>query len=239
MKKIIYPVIFVSGLLLLSNVSATLMMKKLSTDEMVQRSDTIAIGTVKGIEYKTNDKNQTFTYTTIECQNTYKGNKELECFQIIQIGGKTETYTTAVYGAPSYSVSEEVIVFLQTHRTQETLKQVVGLSQGKYSIVEDKTDGKKYAVSDIRDICFLEQHDHNHNKISRIPLETFIQDIKKSVKKDILETAERLEKPIVPLEIKKMALSHFNWIKWIKQKVVYYSNEFADDYNKHIERKRI
>lgn len=240
MKNIIYTLSPVLGLLLfLNNVSATLMLKELSTDEMVQRSDTIAIGTVKDIEYKTNDKNQTFTYTTIECQDTYKGNKEIKTFQIIQIGGKTATYTTAVYGAPSYAISEKVIVFLQTHREQETLKQVIGLSQGKYSIIEDETDGEKYAVSDMKDICFLEEHGHKHGKISKIPLETFIQDIKESVKKDKLETAERLKKPVVPLEIKRMGLSRFNWIKWIKQKVVYYSNEFADKYDTHIAKKRI
>ncbi len=239
MKKITYILSLVLGLLFLNNVSATLMLKELSTDEMVQRSDTIVIGTVKDIEYKTNDKNQTFTYTTIESQDTYKGNKEITTFQIIQIGGKTQTYTTAVYGAPSYVVSEEVIVFLQTHRTQETLKQVIGLSQGKYSIVKDDTDEKKYAVSDMKDICFLEEDGHKHGKMSKIPLETFIQNIKESVKKDKLDTAERLKKTLVPLEIKKMGLSRFNWIKWIKQKVVYYSNEFANDYNKHLAKKRI
>jgi hypothetical protein len=206
-----------------------MMLKRFSTREMASFSDTIVSGKVVDIKYATNDKKQTYTFIEIECDNVLKGKQETKRFKVVQQGGKTEHYTTAVYGAPSYAVNEEVVLFLGTSPKEETVKYVVALSQGKYSVIEDKSTGKKYAVNDLSEIHFLDPKDQNPaDKSVQIPLEQFIDDIKQAVQMEDQNTKTS------GTGIMNQPSDGVDWILWIRKKIVVYLNKMGYNYRNYI-----
>ncbi|MCD6460927.1 hypothetical protein J7L67_09730 [bacterium] len=207
-----------------SNVWATILPKRFSTDEMVNLSDTIGLGKVTNIRYEFTDTKEIFTYTTISCDTLFKGDESVKNFDVIQRGGKTDKFTTAVYGAPSYEKGEEVILFLQTHKTIKTLKKVVAMRMGKYSIITDEQDGKQYAVTDLSDIHFLREKDHDkHGYIIKKPLNSFIEEIKQAVEKETTTMHQSLGAT-------NKTGNTFDWIKWIQKKCVSTANNLSKKY---------
>lgn len=210
---------------------ATIMLKKFSTEELTSYSDTIIAGKVRDIQYVETDKKQIYTYVTVECDDIYKGNKQVRRFQVVQEGGKTKAYTTAVYGAPSYAVNEEVILFLETYPKEEDIKRVVALSQGKYTVVADPSTGQKYAVTDLSEIEFLNEADHAVTaKPIRIPLDEFIGSIKTAIQ---AEQAQEEGVFSAGSDSSRREPGKFDWITWIRKKVVVYVNQMGAYYRAH------
>ena len=235
MKKIT-SLLFLFCIVWVSNAFTTIMIKQFSVEEMTHRSDTVVLGVVKNVEYKMNDRNQLFTFVTIETTDVLKGDTENTEFEIIEIGGKTEKYTTAVYGAPTYIQSEEVLLFLRDHIEKVDLKRVVGLKLGKYSVVEDSQTGNKFAVTDLNEIHFAEPptdtesdnesdtHADSHGKEGiRIPLDEMITQIQAAVAE---ETPAQTE---ANMSLHK-AQKEFDWMTWLKKQIVRYANKMGAVY---------
>jgi|GEM_PF-1297331 len=213
-------------------VSSTIMVKKYDTGEMIARSDTIVFGKVKDISYEENTQNQIFTYTTIECENIFKGNKSLTEFKVIEIGGKTEKYTTAVYGAPSYKINEDVLLFLRTNKYDKRLKKVVGLNQGKYSIINDTQTGEKIAVSDLSDINFVDKNDQNtQRKIHKIKFADLIKQIRSGVEEENNAKAIQNQDSESARHTTGKPAEKFDLVKWIREQIIRYCNKAAVNYN--------
>lgn len=215
-----------------ATVEATIMLKRFSVDELTGFSDSIIQGTVKSVEYQRTEKKQIYTLITVSCDQTYKGGEKRD-ITIIQEGGKTDTYTTAVYGAPMYDIEEEIIVFLKNLSETQPLNRVVALSQGKYSIVTDENTGEQFAVSDSRDIHFIEDtglHNHGHaENVTKIPVEELIASIKQAVAAE--EAAENTQPSDQQEDLSGMAAeTSFDWIRWIRRKIIYYANQCGHYY---------
>jgi len=199
---------------------------------MVNRSDTIGIGKVTNVRYEFTDTKEIFTYTTISCDTIFKGDESVNTFDVIQRGGKTDKFTTAVYGAPSYQSGEEVILFLRTHNTMETLKKVVAMQLGKYSVITDEKDGKKYAVNDLSELHFLgEKHIEKHEPVVKKPLNDFIEEIKQAVQKENTTPNQSLG------SINKK-IDTFDWIKWIQKKCVSKANNLSEKYYNYVDKQK-
>ena len=202
----------------------TILAKRFTTEEMVRRSDTIGIGKVTNVRYEFTDTKEIFTYTTISCDSLLKGDESVNSFDVIQRGGKTDKFTTAVYGAPSYQDGEEVILFLRTHNTIKTLKKVVAMSMGKYSVITDEQDGKKYAVNDFSELHFLgDKHNEHQDSIVKKPLTDFIEEIKQAIQ-------EENNNPNQSLGSINKTNDSFDWIKWIQKKCVSTANNLSEKY---------
>jgi hypothetical protein len=156
---IIFAVILL-GLLCLCTTSATAVyMKKLSVEEMVKKADVICIGTVAKKESRW-VSGHIETTMTINVSEYLKGNLG-GVVEITQMGGALEEpipITQHVTGMPEFYVNEEVLLFLSTQKRKFAFKppkapnpksrlldspQVVGLNQGKYSVITDSRTGEK------------------------------------------------------------------------------------------------
>ena len=216
---------------------STIIIKRFSTDEMVHRSDTIGVGKVTDIRYEYTDKKQLFTYTTVSCDTLLKGDESVTTFDVIQLGGKTDKFSRAVYGAPSYYKGEEVVLFLMTHESIKTLKKVVAMSMGKYSVITDEQDGTKYAVTDLTDLSFateIMQHERQGEDIVKKPLNDFIEEIKQAV---IEENATSDQSLGSTYKIDDTD-NKFDWIKWIQKKCVSTANNLSDKYYNYVVEKQ-
>ncbi len=201
---------------------ATLLVKQFSTQEITQRADCVAMGIVTDVNFIT-ENNQVYTVTDIQCDRVFKGNVDEKSIQVIQLGGKTDRYTRAVYGAPSYAVDEEVILFMENNKYQKTLKRVIGMSMGKYSIIEDPDTGEKYAVSDQSELHFVQPvQDPFASRLVKKPLDEFIAEIQQAV-----EQTSALNQSNTSTQTPD---KDFDWIKYIQKLIIDFANNMADKY---------
>ncbi|MDX9703620.1 MAG: hypothetical protein RBU23_11335 [Candidatus Auribacterota bacterium] len=210
--------IFLSGVCL-----ATILTKQFSTQEITSRADCIAMGIVTDISYIT-DNDQVYTVTNIECNLIFKGDPNETSFQVIQLGGKTDKYTRGVYGAASYAVNEEVILFLEDNKYQKSLKRVIGLSMGKYSVIEDPSTGEKFAVSDQTELHFVQPvKDPFASRVIKKPLDEFIEEIQLAVEQHS-GTSMNINSP------DDSSNHEFDWIRYIQKLIIDFANDMADKY---------
>lgn len=220
----------------ISVVCATVMVKQFSIEEMTQRSDTVVTGIIQNVEYRMNDRNQIFTYVTVEATDVLKGSPQNTVFEVIEIGGKTDRYTTAIYGAPSYEKDEEVVLFLRDHIEKVELKRIVALKQGKYSIVEDEQTGQKFAVTDLHGIDFVEQpaqpaqptHVHSDGETIRIPLDELIHQIRTAVQEQAIQQDESYKESLEKQQ------RRFDWAFWLRKKIIEYANKMGATYKRYV-----
>ncbi len=134
-------------------------MKKLSIEEMVKKADVICIGTVAKKESRW-VSGHIETTMTINVSEYLKGNIG-SVVEITQMGGVLEEpipIAQHVTGMPEFYTNEEVLLFLSTQKRKFASTppkppnpksrlldspQVVGLNQGKYSVITDPSTGEK------------------------------------------------------------------------------------------------
>ncbi len=156
---IIFAVILL-GLLCLCTTSATAVyMKKLSVEQIAKKADVICIGTIAKKESRW-VSGHIETTMTINVSEYLKGNLG-GVVEITQMGGALEEpipITQHVTGMPEFYANEEVLLFLSTQKRKFAFTpakapnpksrlldspQVVGLNQGKYSVITDPRTGEK------------------------------------------------------------------------------------------------
>lgn len=77
----------------------------------------------------------------------YGSSAQGERLQFQTLGGRVGDLAQVVSGSPSFSVGEEVVLFLARSKADRPL-QVVGFSQGRFSLVEGQ-DGRLWGVQDL------------------------------------------------------------------------------------------
>ena len=108
-------------------------LQRLSTGEMIQEST--AIVHVKVLGSRSALRNQDiYTYYQLQVIEEWKSTGAQQ-FEVAVPGGAADGIRQTVAGAPSLSPGGEYVMFLWTSRSG--LTQVIGLSQGLFSVVED------------------------------------------------------------------------------------------------------
>src|SRR5215471_9406399 len=113
--------------------------KKMDLPELVSVSDSIVQGTVESVEARWEDKS-IYTYTSIRVDEGIKGAPK-RALLVRQPGGKIGSLHLDAPGTPQFHVGDQVIVFLRDRK--DGTFDVVGLSQGKYDVVNN------YAVTNV------------------------------------------------------------------------------------------
>jgi len=156
---VMFAVILLALLGLCTASAMAVYMKKLSIEEIAKRADVICIGTVAKKESRW-VSGHIETTMTINVSEYLKGNIG-GVVEITQMGGVLEEpipIAQHVTGVPEFYTNEEVLLFLSTQKREFAFTppkprnpksrlldspQVVGLAQGKYSIITDPRTGEK------------------------------------------------------------------------------------------------
>jgi hypothetical protein len=121
--------------------------QKLSLQELTKKSDSIVMARVDdaSASWDANHK-EIYSYYTLHILQPVKGRKGETTITLRQIGGTVGNIASIVPGMPSFKKGEEVVVFL-TQKDAAGYPWVMGLQQGKYSIVEK--NGAKVVRNDL------------------------------------------------------------------------------------------
>ena len=148
MKRFSLPIVVLVlvGLLAASAAFATTV-QKLTLQDLTKKSDSIVRARVTDAtsSWDANHK-EIYTYTTFQILEPVKGRKGETTLTIREIGGTVGNIASIVPGMPSFKKGEEVVLFL-TQKDAAGYPWVMGLQQGKYTIMEK--DGAKFVRNDL------------------------------------------------------------------------------------------
>lgn len=131
MKKFIFAAAMTAGMAFSTASQATTMVK-LSTNQMVDASDTVVRGTITEVWTEEDARGIVWTRAQLEVSEVYKGKNTKNSYVIDQMGGQFGGNTTTVAGRAQFSPGEEGVFFLEQFRSGRIT--TVGLSQGKFTL---------------------------------------------------------------------------------------------------------
>jgi hypothetical protein len=137
MSRKISQIVMIIALLAAPAFATTI--KKMELKEIVSASDAIAQGTVESVDVRWENQS-IYTYASIRVDEGIKGAPK-RALLVRQPGGKIGSLHLDAPGTPQFHVGDQVIVFLRDRK--DGTFDVVGLSQGKYDIVNS------YAVTNV------------------------------------------------------------------------------------------
>ena len=127
--------------------SATIV-PKMDLPQLVQNADAIVQGTVEQVYSRWDAEHKlVFTYVPIRVDESIKGGPRRTVL-IRQLGGTIGALNMMVAGTPSFQAGDQAIMFLSDQN--DGTFQVVGLSQGRYAIVDNN------AVADTAGLSLLD-----------------------------------------------------------------------------------
>src|SRR5207248_4291551 len=116
----------------------------------------------------TADRQAIFTEVTVRVARVYKGAvKPGETVTVRREGGVVDGIGMRVFGAPSFTVGEEVLVFVET---RGGAPYTVGMTQGKLHVTT-AADGRKLVASDLSSVAFTKPVDPRATPAHLRPLE--------------------------------------------------------------------
>lgn len=151
---------------------------RLSTKELAERSQVVVEGKVRSTESRfSEDGRQIVTSVRVKVEDPWKGAPAKE-ITINVPGGTAEGISQKVQGMPSFREGEEVVVFLDRPSDAAPF-QVVGLSQGKFTVLKDPAVGK-VVVPDLEGLELVDKD--TRTKVqpmiqAPIPLESLKRDV--------------------------------------------------------------
>lgn len=111
--------------------SATTMLR-INLPELARKADTVVHGTVRRMESRwSGDRRRIITDVEIEVTETLKGQAGSTVL-LVQPGGRVGEIGQIVHGLASFTLGEEVVVFLDRHGADAF--RVTGMAQGKYEV---------------------------------------------------------------------------------------------------------
>lgn len=108
-------------------------LRQLSTDDMIRQSTAIVRAKVTGASASFRGRD-IFTSYQFQVLETLKSGPQ-PLAQVAVPGGAAGNIRQMVAGAPSLTIGQEYVIFLWTGKSG--LTQVIGLSQGLYSVMQD------------------------------------------------------------------------------------------------------
>ncbi len=137
---------------MLGSASATTLLK-LDLETLTAKSEAIVQGKVTDMA-PTRVDGRIYTYITLEVNETLKG-KEQETITFRIMGGRVDDLVTIVHGTPSFSMNEEVLVFLERPLEDKPLV-VTGMVQGKFHVTVGPDQKTRYVVPHIGNTPLVE-----------------------------------------------------------------------------------
>lgn len=124
----------------------------LDTKALTERAERVVLGTVESEQARwSSDHQAIYTDVTIRVTRVYKGAvKPGEHVVVRREGGVVDGVGMRVYGAASFTVGEEVVVFMETRGNAAW---TVGMTQGKLRVVTG-ADGVKRVSAAMGDVAF-------------------------------------------------------------------------------------
>jgi hypothetical protein len=124
----------------------------LDTKALTARAERIVLGTVESEQSRWSADHQAiYTDVTLVVTRVYKGaGKPGERVVVRREGGVVDGMGMRVYGAATFTVGEEVVVFMETRGNAAW---TVGMTQGKLRVVTG-TDGVKRVSAAMGDVAF-------------------------------------------------------------------------------------
>lgn len=148
----------VCAVLCVASLARATVLAPLDTRALTARADRVVLGTVESKTARWSDDHEViFTEVTIRVTRSYKGDvKPGQTLLVRREGGVVDGIGMRVYGAASFAVGEEVLVFVQT-RGGATY--TVGMTQGKLH-VSVGPNGEKQVAANLADVAFTRADAH-------------------------------------------------------------------------------
>lgn len=162
--------------------------KMLTDQELILSSQVIVQGKVIAIESRFGtDNKQIYTYVTVLVKKVFKGEITTQEIVLRQIGGQIGGQIQKVYGTPSFSLDEKVLLYLNA--TDDGALRVAHLFMGKFTISKDSETGKNYVRRnlDLTQIKILDTQD-NSNITNEMRLSEYKRQILETLKTNLPQT---------------------------------------------------
>jgi hypothetical protein len=163
----------------LRRTSAT-MVVSLTIQDLVQQADLIVLGRCQEMNSAWNaDRSRILTFVSVVPERCFKG---VECpspILVFHLGGTVDNVAMNVTGTPKFSEGERVFLFLK--RSSATYYRVLGLAQGKFSVI--KKGKTVYVKRNLTELTLVKKNGGNfqfeqlREPEKEVELETFIRSV--------------------------------------------------------------
>lgn len=183
------------SLLAASTATATSMVK-MSLRDLAKKSDMIVLARVEDETARYDANKEIYSYYTLRVLEPVKGAKGQTTITVRQIGGVVDNIASIVPGTPTFRKGEEVVVFL-TREDATGHPWVMGLQQGKYTVVADK-DGMKHVRNDLDGLNLMgaDGSKAEGGVSTDVPLQAFLD----GIRTDLNEAGKVQVDPTTPTE---------------------------------------
>jgi hypothetical protein len=125
----------------------------IDTRGLTERADRVVLGTVESVVARwSSDHQAIYTEVTVRVARSYKGAvKPGDAMVVRREGGAVDGIGMRVFGAASFEVGEEVLLFVETRGAASW---TVGMTQGKLHVTT-ASDGSKQVAADLSGVTFL------------------------------------------------------------------------------------
>jgi len=177
----VYASVAFAGIALVgASLASATTVQKFSLKDLTTKSNAIVMAKVEDQSSRQDPGNkEIYTYITISVLQSVKGAQGEKTITIRQLGGTLGNLISVVPGMPSFKNGEEVVLFLSA-KDGAGYPWVMGLQQGKYSIVTDD-NGLKHVRNELDGLRMLSPNGsiNESNKVSSDqPLGAFLDGIK-------------------------------------------------------------
>jgi len=172
-------VAFAGIALLGASLAGATTVQKFTLQDLAKKSEAIVMAKVVDQSSRQDASNkEIYTYITVSVLESVKGAKGEKSITIRQLGGTVGNLISVVPGMPTFKNGEEAVLFLSP-KDQAGYPWVMGLQQGKYSIVTDDA-GLKHVRNELDGLKMLSPDGSvNESKVSSDqPLGAFLDGIK-------------------------------------------------------------
>lgn len=126
----------------------------LTLEELVKQADLVVLGSCQEtISAWDAEKKRIFTHIRVAIERCLKPCNCPSRITIRQLGGTVDDFSTKIAGAPEFQKGERVILFLKTSPT--TFYQVLGMSQGKFSMI--RKGASYYVMRNLRGLTLVKK----------------------------------------------------------------------------------
>ncbi|MCA9520693.1 MAG: hypothetical protein KC609_06965 [Myxococcales bacterium] len=141
---------------LASTASATVVIG-LDKQTLVRDSDAVVIGKVVSIASYREKDTSIWTATRIDVTRVLRGRISKGIYLLKQPGGTLDGVYRRVPGVAGFALNETVLLFLESHASRGHV--VMGMAQGKFTVVRDKTSQRMLAYRDLSDLTLVRRAD--------------------------------------------------------------------------------
>lgn len=145
-RKVLLILLLVIFIFLFTGMVFATIVVRMSVSQMVDRAQLVVEGTVTDTACRWDEAHRyIITEAQVKVSRTLKGKVGTSTITVRALGGEVDGVGLYVAGTPKFKIGEETLLFLERHPVKDW--RVVGLSQGKFTLVTDKKTGSKMAIS--------------------------------------------------------------------------------------------